>query len=502
VSLDALVARAVALHGAGRYVEAEQTYRQVLTQEPRAIGVLTSLGNTLKAQRRFDEAVTAHLQALSLNQDFVEGWSNLGLTYQAAGKFDEAVTCIQQAVQRRPGEAGLQHNLGNALCQRGDFADAKAACLRALELQPRHVPAHITLATSLKELGHNEEALVVLEQAVALEPGNPDVHWNRGLALLLEGHWPLGWQEIEWRAQIPGLDSAFRARPVAPWPGMAEVVPRAEPAGPPAVTLVAEQGMGDAIQFVRYAPLVARGGAKVHVDAPAKLTRLLRSVGHIEPGPPAPVASVAAGERHREFIAPMFSLPRLCGPAPDGIVAPPRYLDADPLLVEAWGQRLGPRTRPRIGIAWQGNPQYRADRRRSLPLSHFVPLLRTPGIEFVSLQKGLGAEQLADLPPELRPRDLGVDLDNGPDAFVDTAAVLMHLDLVITSDTALPHLAAALGRDVWLLLPAVPDWRWGRKGVRTPWYPTMTLWRQRHPGDWSDVVARIVSALSQRVGNA
>ena len=496
MSFEALVASAVKLHSDGRFTEAEVIYRQALAQQPRAIGVLTSLGNTLKAQRRFDEAVAAHLEALALNQDFVEGWSNLGLTYQAAGRHDEAVTCIEQAVQRRPGEAGLQHNLGNALCQRGDFAAAKLACLRALELQPRHVPAHITLATAYKELGHNEDALAVLDQALTMQPNNPDVHWNRGLALLLEGDWAQGWQEIEWRAQIPGLDNAFRARPVAPWNGMPEVVERGEAGSEAAVTLVAEQGLGDAIHFIRYAPLVARAGAKVRLEAPAKLNRLLRSATPVEPIDASPGPGVSA----REFFAPMFSLPRLCGPAPDGIVASPNYLAAEPGLTESWGRRLGPRSGLRVGIAWQGNPQYRADARRSLALTHFIPLLRTPGVEFVSLQKGFGAEQLAGLSPDLGLRDLGGEIDNGPDAFVDTAAALMHVDLLITSDTALPHLAAALGREVWLLLPAVPDWRWGRRGTRTPWYPSMTLWRQRHPGQWSDVFARVASALAERVG--
>jgi tetratricopeptide (TPR) repeat protein len=486
VNLEAVVAEAVRHHGAGRFAEAEALYRQVLTQQPRAAGVLTSLGNSLKAQRRYDEAVAAHLEALGLHPEFIEAWSNLGLTYQAAGKLDEAVTCIEQAVQRRPADAGLQHNLGNALAARGDFSGARAACMRALELQPRHVPAHITLATALKELGQNQDALDVLGRAVALEPENADVHWNRGLSLLLEGHWAQGWQEIEWRARIPGLDTAFRGRADRPWGGLAETA-KGDSADVNTVALVAEQGFGDAIQFIRYAPLVARTGAKLALEAPPRLGRLLGSAARFE------------SEPKPGFFAPLFSLPRLCGPAPDGIFVAPAYLAAEPALIESWGTRLGPRHRLRVGVAWQGNPQYRADQRRSLPLLQLLPLLRLAGIEFVSLQKGHGVEQLAGLPPEVTVRALGPELDNGADAFVDTAAALMHVDLVITSDTALPHLAAALGREVWLLLPAVPDWRWGRRGERTPWYPTMRLWRQKQAGDWAEVVSQVAAALAARV---
>jgi Flp pilus assembly protein TadD len=495
VSIGDLVATAVQLHGAGRFREAEAIYRQVLAQKPappERPGVLTSLGNTLKAQRRFDEAVAMHLEALGQNQEFVEAWSNLGLTYQAKGLLNEAVTCIEQAVKRRPDDAGLQHNLGNALGLRGDFADAAAVCARAVQLAPAHIPAHITWATACKELGRSDEALAILDRALQIAPHNPDLHWNRGLTLLLEGDWAQGWQEIECRAQIPGLDSAFRDRREPLWQGVTDGhhdVGRT-------VTLVAEQGLGDTFQFIRYAPLVARTGAHVRLQAPAKLARVIGAGTGIEVVPaeaPAPPA---------DAFAPLFSLPRLCGPAPDGIVAPPRYLSAEPEVSESWARRLGPRTGLRVGLAWQGNPQYRADARRSVPLRQWQPVLQVPGVELISLQKGFGAEQLASLPAGVRVRDLGRDLDNGPDAFVDTAGALMHIDLLITTDTALPHLAAALGCEVWLLLPAVPDWRWGRRGDRTPWYPSMKLWRQRHAGDWAEVMARVAHGLATRAASA
>ena len=496
------------LHGAGKFPEAEAVYRSALARHPHASPLWTSLGNTLKGQRRFDEAIAAHLGALERNPDFVEAWSNLGLTYQAAGRLDEAVMALAQAVARRPQEPTLQHNLGSALCLRGDFEAASAACFAALELAPGLVPAHLTFATALKELGHNDDAIAVLRAAAEIEPDNADVHWNLGLSLLLEGCLAEGWAEIEWRRHIAGLDTAYqagaRAR-AALWQG--------EPLAGRAITLVAEQGLGDTLQLIRFAPLVkARGAGQVRIVAQPRLERLLRAAPALADASDcagwSAFAERAAGEAEAgaegaALFAPLFSLPRLCGGSDPGArPAPARYLAAEPALVEAWARRLGPRTGLRVAIAWQGNPQYRADQRRSLALSHFLPALRVPGVEVVSLQKGFGAEQLAGLPADVRVRDVGPLLDTGPDAFVDTAAALMHVDLLLTSDTSLPHLGGGLGREVWLLLPAVPDWRWGRSGVQTPWYPGMRLYRQPQAGDWTAVIARVAEALAARVAES
>jgi hypothetical protein len=197
-------------------------------------------------------------------------------------------------------------------------------------------------------------------------------------------------------------------------------------------------------------------------------------------------------------VAPLFSLPRLCGPAPDGIAAGAPYLACEEELRRAWSQRLGPRRGLRVGLGWQGNPGYVADGRRSPPLAGLLPALRVPGVELFSLQKGAGREQLSALPPDVRVTDLGAQLDDRADAFVDTAAVLSPLDLVVTSDTALPHLAGAMGRPTWLLLAHVPDWRWGLHGDVTPFYPTMRLYRQSAPGDWGELGARVAQALGAR----
>lgn len=485
MDLHGRVGEAVRLHGEGNFAAAEAIYREVLARHPDEIGVLTSLGNSLKAQGRFDEAVKAHLAALERAPGFVEGWSNLGLTYQAAGRYDEAVMALEQAVARRQHDAPLLHNLGNACLLRGDFARAAELCRRALAADPRLIPACITLASAEKELGRNHEAIAVLGAALALARDNPDLHWNLGLSLLLAGRLDEGWREIEWRRHIPALAAGYRQPAGARlWEG--------EPLAGAELALVAEQGLGDAIQFVRYAALArARGAGRVRVVAPGKLTRLLRGADGVDEV--VPPSGAPAGR-----FAPFFSLPRLLGPDGGGVIAPERYLVAEPALVEQWGRALGPARGLRVGLGWQGNPQYRADRWRSIPLARMEAILRVPGVELVSLQKSPGTEQLARLPPAIAPVDLGARLDLGPDAFVDTAAVLAHLDLVITSDTSLPHLAGALGREVWLLLPAVPDWRWGEAGETSTWYPRTRLFRQRRPGDWDEVVARVATELAAR----
>ncbi len=509
---DEEFARATALHEAGRSADAERAYRKLLAADPESPVILTALGNSLKAQGRYDEAMAAHRAALAEAPGFAPAWSNLGLTAQAAGKLDQAITYFGEAVAVSPDDALLRHNLGNALCLRGDFERAAVLCTEALALAHGHRPARITLATCLRELGRIDEALAVLTEAARQAPDDPDVGWNRGLALLLAGRFEEGWRSIEARARIPGLDQAHRQRGLPPDSASAVV-------GRP-VALIAEQGLGDAIQFVRYARLAKeRGATSVEVVAPAKLLRLLKSASGVDAVTAArapeiaassptlagaasfrtiaAVSAASAGVASSAVPVPMFSAPRLFGPPPSGIDGRTPYLAAETARVAALAVGLPP-VGLRVGLAWQGNPKYRADARRSLAFGVLRPLLAQRGITFVSLQKDFGAEQLDELPLQQRPRDLGRTLDDGPDAFIDTAAALMNLDLLITTDTALPHLAGALDREVWLLLARVPDWRWGLSGERTAWYPRTRLFRQRVAGDWGPVVAEVAEALRAR----
>jgi len=259
--------------------------------------------------------------------------------------------------------------------------------------------------------------------------------------------------------------------------------------------LRAEQGLGDTIQFARYARAAARSGP-VALECPAALARLLSQSGLCE-------AVVARGEDVAfDVEAALMSAPFLLDPGLECAGGMVPYLSAEPDRVCRWARRLDAARGLKVGVCWQGNPAYRADRVRSIPLARFLPLAGIPGVTLVSLQKGPGADQLAGLPSDSGIMDFGAALDEGSDAFVDTAAVMANLDLVVTSDTAAAHLAGALGIETWLALAFAPDWRWGRAGETTPWYPAMRLFRQGAPGDWDGVFAKIARELAARAGKA
>ena len=295
------------------------------------------------------------------------------------------------------------------------------------------------------------------------------------------GRFEQGWPGYEWRWKCKEFGSLPPFHPPL-WDG--------SPLDGRTILVHAEQGLGDTLQFIRYAPLVhQRGGRVILVCQPPLIGLLTRSPG-VE-------RLVAQGEALPDYDVhvPLMSLPGLLGTTLESVPADVPYLDAEPQLVEAWRHRLGSYPGFKVGIVWQGNPKFRLDRRRSIPLAQFAPLARVPGVHLFSLQKGPGAEQLAAVTDRFPVTDLGRRLDD----FMDTAAVLKNLDLVISVDTAIAHLAGALGIPVWVALPFVPDWRWLMDREDSPWYPTMRLFRQARPGQWEDVFQRIAEALQRRL---
>jgi hypothetical protein len=295
--------------------------------------------------------------------------------------------------------------------------------------------------------------------------------------MLAQGRYGEGWRLYEWRRAMP--DFAIRRINAPPWDGSL--------LGERRLLVHAEQGLGDTLQFIRYLPLLgAKGGNTVFMCPPA-LAPLLAGARHLPP--------LATEPPNRfDVEAPLLSLPQLLGIAEPYVPPGGAYLAPDPARIERWRSRL-PREGRRIGIAWQGSRDYRDDRRRSIPLPEFAPLAHLPGVRLVSLQKGGGSEQIAERPWREEITAFGDDLDRDG-AFLDTAAIMAALDLVVTSDTAIAHLAGALGVPVSVALCHRPDWRWGVAGDRSPWYPAMRLFRQESPGDWAGVFARIAAALT------
>jgi hypothetical protein len=399
-------------------------------------------------------------------------------------RFAEALVSHDRALAFRPHDVGALSNRGIALALLGRFDEALASYDRALAIRPDHAEVLNNRGKAFREVKRLDEALASYDRALRFDPGNADHHLNRALLLLLTGSFADGWHEYEWRRKTKGRgERTFNA---PEWAG--------EDVSGECLLFYSERGLGDTIQFARFARSAASRAARVVLEVPVALEGLLQRLHGgatiVRAGAPVPDF-----DRH----LPLMSVPFVLGWTPEQGAAETPYLSADPVRVDRWSRRL-PGGGFRVGIAWQGNPAAPADRGRSIPLRAFPPLGQIPGVRLISLQKGSGVEQMADLPPGMAVDSLGADFDSGPDAFLDTAAVMMHLDLIVTSDTAVAHLAGALGRPVWIALRHVPDWRWMLDCEDSPWYPTARLFRQRRTGDWNEVFERMTRELAQAVG--
>jgi hypothetical protein len=362
--------------------------------------------------------------------------------------------------------------------------DALAEYEEALRLRPDFAEAVNNLGNTLRDLGRLDEAQAQFDRALSLKTDYIDAHWNRSLLWLLRGDFARGWPEYEWRWGLRSLPR--RPFPQPKWDG--------GPLGGKTILLHAEQGLGDTFQFVRYAPLVKGRGGKVFLACQAPLLRILADCPGVD-------QLVAQGTPLPPFDchAPLLSLPALFGTELNSVPAEVPYLRADPALVEHWRGRLAAFDGFKVGIAWRGSGSNRSDPKRSFPLEAFEALARVPGVRLISLQKGKGTEQLPALAGRFPVSELpGLDEGRGP--FVDTAAVLRCLDLVVCCDTGLGHLAGALGVPCWLALMYVPDWRWLLERADSPWYPHHRLFRQERSGDWDDLFHRMAAALAVRVG--
>jgi tetratricopeptide (TPR) repeat protein len=472
-----------ALKDQGKLAAAAASYRQALHLKPNLAEVHNNLGSTLQGQGELAEAVACYRQALRLKPDYAEAHNNLGGVLQGQGELDEAVACYRQALRLKPDLAEAHNILGSALRDRGELDEAVACCRQALRLKPDYADAHNILGNALHNQGKLDEAMACFHQALHLKPDLAEAHLNRALTWLRRGDFEEGWPEYEWRWKCKGLSPPpFRQ---ALWDGT--------PLDGRSILLHAEQGLGDVLQFIRYAPLVQQRGGRVIVACPRPLIRLLASC----PGIDELVARDAALPAF-EVYAPLMSLPRIFGTTLASIPAEVPYLRADEALVEDWHRELGPIRSFKIGIAWQGSLKYRGDRHRSFRLTQFAPLSRLSGVRLFSLQKGPGMEQLREVTNGFDVTDLGSRLDD----FVDTAAVMKNLDLVISADSAPAHLAGALGVPIWVALPFASDWRWLLEREDSPWYPTMRLFRQSRWRDWDGVFDRIAGALEARLRTA
>jgi tetratricopeptide (TPR) repeat protein len=476
--VEKLLARAVQAHQAGRLAEAEAFYRQILGREANHPDALHNLGVIAHQVGCHELARDLMLRALVLQPGNPAIGSNLGEVSRALGLFDEAITAFQRTLAMRPDLAEVHGNLARALNEQGRFPEAVAASRRALELDATLPEAHCNLANALTDLGRFDEALGAYEHARKFRSDFAQAKFNESLLLLLRGDYERAWPLYEARWASARLPE--REFPQPRWDG--------GPLYGRRILIHAEQGFGDAIQFIRYAQLLADRGGEVIVECVPALVDLFRTALGVN-------AVVATGERLPAFDLhlPMLSLPLLFRTTPATIPREVPYLFADAIRRKAWHERLAvDQENLKIGLVWTGNPKQSVNRARSLEVSQLLPLLEITGAKFFSLQLG-GAEQIKRFAGGKAIVDLTPQIYD----FADTAAFVTELDLIISTDTSVPHLAGAIGRPVWTLLQWVPDWRWGLEGETCPWYPTMRLFRQPAAGDWTPVILQVATALKQ-----
>ena len=469
-----------ALSALGQSEAAQAAFRIEVARQPGDRRALNDLAAALGEAGRPDEAAALLPEATRLQPDFPEAHTNLAQALQQLGRGEEAIAACEQALRLRPDSPQALTILGNTLRDLDRLAESEAVLRRALALRPTAVAAYNTLAITLQGQDRPHEALAVLDLAAALDPQDAETHHHRAMLLLRQGRFAEGWAAYEWR---------FRTRQAGRSHVQFDGQPRwqGEPLDGRTLLLVPEQGFGDTIQFARYAPMVAARGGRVMMGVQKPLARLLAGLPGVD-------RFVGIGEAlpPYDLHCPLLSLPGVFGTNLETIPTATAYLQAEPDLAARWQERLNERAPAlRVGVVWAGNPRHVGDRQRSLPFEALEPLWRLPGIGWHSLQVGPNAAPWgADAPPG-RIQDLAPLLTD----FAETAAAVTALDLVISADTAVAHLAAALGRPVWLLLPATPDWRWRRTGESTPWYPTMRLFRQDARRSWAPVIEAVAGAL-------
>jgi tetratricopeptide (TPR) repeat protein len=497
-----------------RLDEAAAAFGHALRLKPDFAEAINNLGNTLLRQQKGEEAIRYFHQALELRKDYPQPYCNLGSALLQQGKLDEAAVQYEQALKLQPDYIDARFNLGNVYRSLGRPGDAIECYERVLEIQDDNIGARLNLGVALSEQGRLDEAVEVLQEVIRRHPDHvqaynsmgvarlhqglvddglaqfeaglrlkaddPDIHLNRALTWLLQGNFDAGWVEYEWRWKLKKTQPCAFPQPT--WDGSA--LPQGT------ILLWAEQGLGDTLQFIRYAAQVKERVGKVLLECPGPLRGLLISCPGVDAlvggGAPLPPADVQA---------PLLSLPRILGTTPSTVPASVPYLFVDGSLQERWREKMGSGKGLKVGIVWRGNPQFSGDRYRSVRLEQFRPLTKVPGVRLFSLQKGKGSEQLAEYAEAFGITDLGSQISGD---FRDTAAAVSNLDLVVSVDTSVGHLAGALGVPVWLLLPFNPDWRWMLAREDSLWYPTARLFRQQRWGDWDAVFDRVANGLREQ----
>lgn len=479
-----LLAAAIQLHQTGDIVGAVDLYRQILDREPENYDAWHLLG--VAAHQRGEDELAQKLiaAAIELKEDVADYHSNLGMVLRSQGGEKEADDAFRRALEIDPSHGKALSNLAGLLRSQGEIAAAVDYARRAVKANDQDAEAHNNLGNALMDCGRDQgwldDALASYQRAIQLQPDYALAHWNYSLALLTAGHLKEGFEEMYWRWRWSGFPAGQRHLDHPPLTAETEVKGKR-------VLLYAEQGLGDAIHFLRYARAVRDKGAEVIIECSNVLAPLVRSseiavevIGDGETPPPF------------DFQSALLDLPHIFQTELDNMPDPIAYLTVDPDLIEDWRRRMDDNEGLNIGLNWCGNPASPVEKFRRLPSAAMAPLASISGVNWFSLQKEPGQQEVPAPAAQLN------IIDTGPAPLEETAALITALDLVITTDTAIAHLAGALGKPAWVLLHQAPDWRWLADRVDSPWYPTLRLFRQLQPGDWTGVIEQVRTALKER----
>ena len=491
---DALYYVAVVAAQEEQFAEAVKLAQRALAFGPPQARVHNLLGQTYLRLGQAQEALESYDRALALQPDFADAHGNRANLLAELGYTAEAITGFDRALALRPDSPEDWCNRGAALHDIDRFDEAIVSYDRAIALRPDFAAAHYNRADILRDMGQMDDARGARDsfkldaaeagynQAIALDPKFAEAHFGRALVHLLRGNWDTGWRDYESRSHVG--EPTYLPLPYQLWKG--EPLPNAR------LALVTEQGLGDAINFCRFAPLLAARGYDVTILTKPSLQALLSTLPGVTIATSA--EQLAQDQRPIRWL-PIMSVAGVLGVQPSTIPADVPYLSAAPERIKAWAEPLGT-SGFKIGINWaSGHSNNRHFTKRNIPLADFSVLAALPGVQLFSLQKGPAANQIAQV--AFRDRIIVLNTDPAPDVelFLDTAAVMTHLDLIVTCDTSVAHLAGALARPVFTALPMIADWRWLLGRDDSPWYPTVRLFRQTNPGDWTDVIARIAAEV-------
>ncbi len=477
----ALCNRGIALREMKRLDEALASFDGALALAPDIAEAHLNRGNLLNDLKRHEEALAGYDTALTLRPDYVEALSNRGIALHALARNAEALASFDRALALRPDYPEALSHRGATLDAMKRPDEALASYLLAVTLRPDYADAYGNRGATLYNLKQLDEALADFDRALALRPDLPEVHWNQATARLITGDFERGFAEYEWRWQRAAMIAAKRDFPHPFW--------RGEDIAGKTILLHSEQGFGDSVQFCRYVPAVAARGARVILEVEAPLQRLMMTLAGgaqvISKGSPLPTF---------DAHCPLLSLPLAFGTRLDTVPSGTPYLRPQVQDLAAWQTRLADTRLPRVGLAWSGNPTHLHDADRSIALEALLPLIDVDA-SFISVQKDVRDADAGVLAARTDILQVGHALND----FADTAALLSKLDLIITVDTSVAHLAGALGKPVWLLLPYIPDWRWLLDRETSPWYPTARLFRQDETRNYADVIARVHAALRRSI---